>query len=117
MLLQDTVASTGATYVYPDSRLLQQRMEPISPKPAHRPSKKRKMKAVQPGDLNPHVLDQDLTKLCGAPQVLAGAKYTIFRFESALWHGALPNTSTRPRYVLIWSYTTAKLGRQFQLTH
>ena len=53
MLLQDTVASTGATYVYPDSRLLQQRMEPISPKPAHRPSKKRKMKAVQPGNMNP----------------------------------------------------------------
>ena len=117
MLLQDTAASNGATYVYPGSRLLQQRMEPISlPKPAHRPSKKRKRKAVQPGDLNPHVLDQDLTKLCGAPQVLAGAKYTIFRFESALWHGALPNTSTRPRHVLIWSYATSKLARQFQLT-
>ena len=117
MLLQDTVASNGATYVYPGSRLLQQRMEPTSqPKPAHRPSKKRK-RIVQPGDLNPHVLDQDLTKLCGAPQVLAGAKYTIFRFESALWHGALPNTSTRPRHVLIWSYTTSKLGRLFQLTH
>ena len=59
MLLQDTAASNGATYVYPGSRLLQQRMEPISlPKPAHRPSKKRKRKAVQPGDLNPHVLDQ-----------------------------------------------------------
>ena len=112
MLCRDVGRRDGATYVYPGSRHLEKRprVEPAEPvaKPRGRPPKIKKTCNKQPG-LNPRVLDQDLTKLCGEPITFAGKRLSIFRSESAEWHGAYRNTSDAARCVLIWSYASKEL--------
>jgi hypothetical protein len=99
MLLQETAAADGATYVYPCSRHLV----------ARAPSTTTTL-----GSLNPKALARDLERFCGPPIVLEGSRLDVFRHESAEWHGALPNAGSRPRSVLIWSYCSPPSHWPFQ---
>ena len=112
MLCRNVGPHDGATYVYPGSRNLEKRVrvKPAESVDKHRgrPPKIKKRCNKQPG-LNPRVLDQDLTNLCGDPISLAGKRLSIFRSESAEWHGAYRNTSDAARCVLIWSYASREL--------
>ena len=119
MLLQDTTERHGPTFVYPRSRHLvcRDRYED-PPRSAGRPRKRRRGEAAGEGrgELQPQSLHRDLRARCGECVRLTGEELTLFRHESAEWHGALPNASAHPRAVLIWSYCSAGLVGQFVRT-
>ena len=120
MLLQDTHPALGPTYVYAGSRKLacRERAEP-APKSVGRPKKRKRSPArarQKQALLHPQTLRRDLTSRCGEPILLTGREHTIFRHESAEWHGALPNMSDERRAVLIWTYCTKDLLGKFVRT-
>ena len=59
---------------------------------------------------------RDLRRRCGPPIDLVGSKFTIFRHESAEWHGASSNNSSAPRHVLVWSFASSDLAGVFKST-
>lgn len=117
MLLHDTAEHHGGTFVYPGSRDLHcaPRYEE-TPRSAGRPRKRRRTGETASAGLHPKSLHRDLRALCGDPVRFTGRELTVFRHESAEWHGALPNRSGERRAVLIWSYCTPRLQGKFRRT-
>ena len=108
MLLQDTPQQAGPTFVFPHSRELSEwECVEREARATGRPRKRRgRVEARSDGQINPKNRNRSLKHLCGDPLLLTGARLTVFRHESAEWHGALPNQSNDRRCVLIWSYCT-----------
>jgi hypothetical protein len=117
MLLQATTKSDGATYYFPGSRAVQKRERaPKAPKARGRPPKSASSKDVlhDDGFVAAQNLDRDLEKRFGRV-VLAGDRLSIFRTESANWHGAYHNRGGTLRCILIWTYSTHNLAGAFQV--
>lgn len=118
MLLQDTDATLGPTYIYPGSRQLQSKKRAAAGglQPRGRPPKKTVATATLSAELNPQSLARDLERYVGPPVLLTGKRLTIFRSESSEWHGALANHGDACRSILIWSYCTSTLRGKINIS-
>ena len=118
MLLQDTDATLGPTYIYPGSRQLQGKKRATAGgfKPRGRPPKKTVATETLSAELNPQSLARDLERNVGPPVLLTGKRLTIFRSESSEWHGALANHGDICRSILIWSYCTSTLRGKMKIS-
>ena len=120
MVLGDKVAAdNGATYVYLNSRHLTLGEEYAVKQKQHGGQNKKRERPPRRDDnlINPKEKEKDLKRKLGADKkvIFEGKQLSLFRMESAQWHGALNNKSKEPRPLLAWSYKNPELKRYVQV--
>ena len=120
MVLGDKVAAeNGATYVYLNSRNLTLGAEYAVKQKQHGGQNRKRERPPRRDDdlINPKEKEKDLKRKLGADKkvIFEGKQLSLFRMESAQWHGALNNESNEPRPLLAWSYKNPELKRHLQV--
>ena len=120
VLGKEVEEKSGATYVYLNSRdLTIDKACPV--KPTQHGGQNKKRTGTPPRRdchvLNPKCVEADLKRKLGEDKkvILEGTRYSLFRFESAQWHGACNNLSDCDRPLLGWSYSSSDFDKVIQI--